>query len=103
MLEKDLSIGKLEHLTNDYTGFGVASQTYYLARGPMGEGGGVGMLWKTSYTSLSSYLPTDCDRIVGAKFVLDSHEPLFILAMYFPSSNHSLDEFRETLDLLSAL
>ena len=41
MLEKDLSIGKLEHLTNDYTGFGVASQTYYLARGPMGGGGGL--------------------------------------------------------------
>ena len=66
-------------------------------------GGGVGMLWKTSHTSLSSNLPTGCDRIVGAKFVLDSHEPLFILAVYFPSSNHSLDEFRETLDLLWSL
>ena len=61
------------------------------------------MLWKTSHTSLSSNLPTGCDRIVGAKFVLDSHEPLFILAVYFPSSNHSLDEFRETLDLPWAL
>ena len=61
------------------------------------------MLWKTSHTSLSSNLPTGCDRIVGAKIVLDSHEPLFILAVYFPSSNHSLDEFRETLDLLWAL
>ena len=28
---------------------------------------------------------------------------MFILAVYFPSSNHSLDEFRETLDLLWAL
>ena len=35
--------------------------------------------------------------------MLDSYEPLFILAVYFPSSNHSLDEFRETLDLLWAL
>ena len=61
------------------------------------------MLWKTSHSSLSSNLPTGCDRIVGAKFVLDSHEPLFILAVYFPSSNHSLDEFCETLNLLWAL
>ena len=62
------------------------------------------MLWKASHTCrLVSKLPIDCDRIVGAKFVLDSYEPMFILVVYLPSSNHSLDEFRETLDLLWAL
>ena len=52
------------------------------------------MLWKTSHTSLASKLPIDSDRIVGDKFVLDSHERT--------PFNHSLDEFRETLDLLWA-
>ena len=69
----------------------------------MGGGGGVGMLWKTSHTSLASKIPNDYDRIVGVNFVLDSHEPMFIVAVYFLSSSHSLDEFCETLDLLWAL
>ena len=105
MFEEQL--GKLEHLTNAYTGFRVASQNnpdiLSGQRAHGGGGGGVGMLWKTSLTSLASKLPIDCDRIVGAKFVLDSHEPMSILAVYLPSSNHSLDEFHETLDLLWAL
>ena len=97
-------LGKLEHLTNDYTGFGVASQNNPdILSGPRARGVGFEMLWKTSHTSLASKLAIDCDRIVGAKFVLDSHKPMFILAVYLQSSNHSLDEFRETLDLLWAL
>ena len=97
-------LGKLEHLTNDYTGFGVASQNNPDIIWPEGPwGGGFGMLWKTSLTSLASKLPIDCDHIVVAKFVLDSHEPMFILAVYLSSSNHSPDEFHETLDLLWAL
>ena len=96
-------LGKLEHLTNAYTGFGVASQNNPDILSGQRAHGGVGMLWKTSLTSLASKLPIDCDRIVGAKFVLDSHEPMFILAVHLPSSNHSLDEFHETLDLLWVL
>ena len=56
-----VNLGKLEHLTNNYTGFGVASQNNpdilsgQRAHGG-GGGGGVGMLWKTSHTSLFSNL-----------------------------------------------
>ena len=60
-------------------------------------------VFKTSDTSLASKLPTDCDRIVGVKFTMDSHERMSVLAMYLSSSSHTFDEFRETLDLLWAL
>ena len=98
----DKQLRKLEHLRNDYTGFGVAfKDNPDILSGQRAHL--VGILWKTSHTSLASKLPTDCNRIVGAKFVLDNHEPMFIFALYLPSSNHSLDEFRQTLDLLWAL
>ena len=96
-------LGKLEHLTNDYNGLGVASQSNPdILSGQRAHERGDGMLWKTSRTSLASKLQIDSDRLVGAKSVLDSHEPMFILAVYFLSSSHSPDEFRETLDLLWA-
>ena len=62
-------LGKLEHLTNItlvLEWLPRTTQTYYLARGPMGRGGGKGGLecfWKTSHTSLSSNLPTGCDQV----------------------------------------
>ena len=35
--------------------------------------------------------------------MLHSHEPMFILVVYFPSSNHTIDDICETLGLLWAL
>ena len=43
------------------------------------------------------------DRIVGIKCEFSGCRPLFILGVYLPSSNHTLDEFQECLDLLWAL
>ena len=45
----------------------------------------------------------DSDRIVGIKCTFANCRPLFILAVYLPSSNHALEEFKECLDYLWAL
>ena len=83
-----------------WSGFPEQPSHIIWPEGPWGGGGGVGMLWETSHICLASKLPIDCDCIVRARFLIDSHEPMFILGVYFPSSNHSLDELRETLHLL---
>ena len=61
---------------------------------------GVGLLWKASFGDLISPLPIDGDRIVGIQYACPKGDYLFFLAVYFPSSDHSMEEFRETLDLL---
>ena len=61
------------------------------------------MLWKVGLGDFVSKLSVDSDRITGAKFVLENQESLFVLALYLPASNHSLEEFREALDFLWAL
>ena len=42
----------------------------------------------------------DSDKIVGIQHACPKGDYLFFLAVYFPSSNHSMEEFRETPDLL---
>ena len=65
---------------------------------------GVALLWKYSIndfvTPIKSILS---DRIVGIKCEFSGCRPLFILGVYLPSSNHTLDEFQECLDFLWAL
>ena len=60
----------------------------------------MGLLWKASFGDLISPLSFDSDGIVGIQYACPNGDYLFFLAMYFPSSNHSMEEFRETLDLL---
>ena len=61
---------------------------------------GVGLLWKASFSDLISPLSIDSDKIVGIQYECPNGDYLFFLALYFPSSYHSMEEFRETLDLL---
>ena len=65
--------------------------------------GGVALLWKYSVNDFVTPIKSiQSDRIVGIKCEFSGCRPLFILGVYLPSSNHTLDEFQECLDLLWA-
>ena len=94
---------KLECVDSRYVGYSKASQNNpNILSGQRGQGG-VEMLWKAGLGDFVSKLSIDSDRIIGAKFVLENRESLFVLAVYLPASNHSLEEFHEALDFLWAL
>ena len=61
------------------------------------------MLWKAGLGDFVSKLSIDSDRIIGARLVLENQESLFVLPLYLPASNHSLEEFREAFNFLWAL
>ena len=66
--------------------------------------GGVALLWKYSINDFVTPIKSiQSDRNVGIKCEFSGCRPLFILGVYLPSSNHTLDEFQECLDLLWAL
>ena len=66
--------------------------------------GGVALLWKYSINDFVTPIKSiQSDCIVGIKCEFSGCRPLFILGVYLPSSNHTLDEFQECLDLLWAL
>ena len=61
---------------------------------------GVGLLWKASSGDLISLLSIENDRIVGIQYAYPNSDNLYFLAVYLLSSNHSMEKFRDTLDLL---
>ena len=66
--------------------------------------GRVALLWKYSINDFVTTIKSiQSDRIVGIKCEFIGCRPLFILGVYLPSSNHTLHEFQEYLDLLWAL
>ena len=66
--------------------------------------GGLALLWKYSINDFVTPIKSiQSDRIVGIKCEFSGCRPLFILGVYLPSNNHTLDEFQECLDLLWAL
>ena len=66
--------------------------------------GGVALLWKYSINDFVTPIESiQSDCIMGIKCEFSGCRPLFISGVYLPSSNHTLDEFQECLDLLWAL
>ena len=60
--------------------------------------GGVALLWKYSINDFVTPIKSiQSDRIVGIKCEFSGCRPLFMLGVYLPSSNHTLDEFQECL------
>ena len=65
---------------------------------------GAALLWKYSINDFVTPIKSiQSDRIVGIKCEFSVCRPLFILGAYLASSNHTLDEFQECIDLLWAL
>ena len=66
--------------------------------------GGVALLWKYSINDfVTPIISIQSDRIMRIKCKFSGCRSLFILGVYLPSSNHTLDKFQECLDLLWAL
>ena len=68
--------------------------------------GGVALIWNHTIHNFIAPIDTiESDRIVGIKCEFVNCRPLFILAVYLPSANHALDEFKEcfAIDYLWAL
>ena len=66
--------------------------------------GGVALLWRPTIDDFVTPLENiEFDRIVGIRCDFDNCDPLFILSVYLPSSNSTIDEFKEYLDFLWAL
>ena len=66
--------------------------------------GGVALLWKRTIDDFVTPLENiESDRIEGIRCDFDNCDPLFILSVYLPSSNSTIDEFKEYLDFLWAL
>ena len=66
--------------------------------------GGVVLLWKCTIDELVTPLESiESDSIVGIRCDFDNCDPLFILSVYLPSSDSTIDEFKEYLDFLWAL
>ena len=66
--------------------------------------GGVALVWKRTIDDFVTPLEnTESDRIVGIRYDFDNCDPLFSLSVYLPSSNSTIDEFKEYLDFLWAL
>ena len=65
--------------------------------------GGVALLWKCTIDDFVTPLENiESDRIVGIRCDFDNCDPLFILSVYLPSSNSTIDEFKEYLNFLWA-
>ena len=66
--------------------------------------GGIALLWKRTIHDFVTPLENiESDRIVGIRCDFDNCDPLFILSVYLPSSNSTIDEFKEYLNFLWAL
>ena len=66
--------------------------------------GGIALLWKHTIDDFVTPLENiESDCIVGIRCDFDNCDPLFILSVYLPSSNSTIDEFKEYLDFLWAL
>ena len=66
--------------------------------------GGVALIWNHTIDNFITPIDTvESDRIVGIKCEFVNCGPLFILAVYFPSASHALEEFKECFDYLWAL
>ena len=58
--------------------------------------GGVALIWNHAIDNFITPIDTiESDRIVGIKCEFVNCRPLFILAVYLPSANHALDDFKE--------
>ena len=78
----------LESLSDSYKGKVICSdENPGFITGKRGHGG-VAIFWKQTLDDFVSPLETDSDRIVGIQIEALDQDPLFILSVYLPSSNH---------------
>ena len=66
--------------------------------------GGVALVWRNRLNDfIKPVKGIDHDRIVAIQCNFSLDYTLFIIAVYLPSTNHSIDEFNESIDFLWAI
>ena len=74
---------------------GSASDNPHILSGELAHGG-VALLWKYSLDDFICPIDNiESDRIVGIKCEFNGCRPLFILSVYLPASNYSIEDYRE--------
>ena len=67
--------------------------------------GGVALLWKCSIDSRISALNIDDDRMIGLQYQISENTFIYVIQVYLPSANHSVEDFETYLcklqDILS--
>ena len=96
----------LEYSSTNYVYKSIAVSAYdnpHILSGSIAHGG-VALLWKRTIDDFVTPLENiESDRIEGICCDFDNCDPLFISSVYLPSSNSTIDEFKEYLDFLWAL
>ena len=90
----------IESIHRDYTGFAVCDNDLLLiSRRKVGKGG-VALLWHRSLNDKVTPLDIDSDRICGLQFRMNDNLFIYILQVYAPCSSHSINTYRDFIDLL---
>lgn len=95
------SLEFLSTIHKDFVGWGRSSDNLNLNSVWRRGKGGIGILWRRSVDNLVEQLEhVGNDRIIVIKVTMPGESCLFIVGVYFPSANHSMEEFRRHTDLL---
>lgn len=90
----------LETINKHYTGFAVCDiDLRSVSRRKVGKGG-VALLWHKALNDFVTPLDIDNDRICGVQYRFNEQLFIYILQVYAPCSNHSINTYREFIDLL---
>ena len=91
----------LNSLHQDYNGFGCSDKSLSASSKRRVGKGGVALMWHRKFNSMISPMTIDCDRIIGIQLQLSENSTLYIIQVYLPCSNHSIQTYREHINILN--
>ena len=95
------SLDFLSSLNKDFIGWGRSSNNLNLDSIWRRGKGGVGMLWRKSLdASITKLEDLGNDRIIVVQVRTADEHSIFIVGVYFPSSNAAIHMYRECMDIL---
>ena len=99
LYEKDLYF--LECIDKSYKSHAVCDSSLNLPSTRRVGKGGVAIFWHKRLDCYVSPLLIEEDRIVGVQLELFPYEYIFIFQVYLPCSNHSITDYRESIEKLN--
>ena len=93
----------LQSINCSYNSFGVCDNDLLMPSNRRVGKGGVAILWHKSLDHHVTPLDITSDRICGIQYRLNQHLNFYILQVYAPSSNHSVQVYRDFIDHLHAI
>lgn len=98
LFEKNLHF--LSELDRNYNSHGVCDSDLKLPSQRRVGKGGVAILWHKKHENNVYPLNIDDDRIVGIKYEINTMCSIYLIQVYLPCSNHSIENFRDYFDRL---